>query len=107
MTNLGLKTLNVVPCYCHHNVMGGSEYHQRQYLPRYVAHQWLTHVLVETFLPTMLLYGMWLRYLSRYGHGIVADVLRVRARVSLKTRHIEALVHAKCVLVPDSSVGVL
>ncbi|GFV93962.1 SCAN box domain-containing protein [Trichonephila clavipes] len=47
MTNLGLKNLNVVPCYCHHNDLGGAEYHQ---------HHWLTHVLVETFPPTMLQY---------------------------------------------------
>ncbi|GFV99172.1 ATP-dependent DNA helicase [Trichonephila clavipes] len=58
MTNLGLKTLNVVPRYCHQNDVGGAEYHQRQHLPHHVAHQWLTRVLVETFLPTVLLYGM-------------------------------------------------
>ncbi|GFV92717.1 hypothetical protein TNCV_1375671 [Trichonephila clavipes] len=56
MTNLGLNILNVVPCYCHHNDVGGAEYHQRQNLPHHVAHQWVTRVLVETFLPTVLLY---------------------------------------------------
>ncbi|GFV32070.1 hypothetical protein TNCV_4942881 [Trichonephila clavipes] len=58
MTNLGLNSLNVVTCYCHHNVMGGAEYHQPQHLPYRIAHHWLTHALAETFLPTVLLYGM-------------------------------------------------
>ncbi|GFW66501.1 hypothetical protein TNCV_3310201 [Trichonephila clavipes] len=57
MTKLGLKTLNVVPCYCHHNDVGDTEYHQLQHLPHHVAHHWLTHVLAETFLSTVLLYG--------------------------------------------------
>ncbi|GFX30300.1 hypothetical protein TNCV_1964071 [Trichonephila clavipes] len=57
MTNLGQKTLNVVLCYCHHNNVEGAKYHQRQHLPHDVAHDWLTHVLVETFLPTVLLHG--------------------------------------------------
>ncbi|GFV58809.1 uncharacterized protein TNCV_3731451 [Trichonephila clavipes] len=56
MTNLGLNILNAVPCYCHHNDVGGAEYHQRQYLRHHLAHQWLTHVLVGTFLPTVLLH---------------------------------------------------
>ncbi|GFX45637.1 hypothetical protein TNCV_176301 [Trichonephila clavipes] len=53
MTNLGLKTLNVVPCYCHHNDVRGAEYHQSQHLPHPVVHHWLTHVLAEIFLPTV------------------------------------------------------
>ncbi|GFT91370.1 hypothetical protein TNCV_4285471 [Trichonephila clavipes] len=56
MTNLGLKTLSVVPCYCHQSDMGGAEYHQPQQLPHHVAHHWSTHVLTETFLPTVVLY---------------------------------------------------
>ncbi|GFW44624.1 hypothetical protein TNCV_4481691 [Trichonephila clavipes] len=59
MTNLGLNTLNVVPCYCHHNDVGGAEYHQRQHLPHHIGHHWLTHVVVETFLHTMLLYALY------------------------------------------------
>ncbi|GFY23767.1 retrovirus-related Pol polyprotein from transposon opus [Trichonephila clavipes] len=58
MTNLDLKILNVVPSYYHHNDVGVAEYHHRQHLPHLAAHKWLTHVLVETFLPTMLLYEM-------------------------------------------------
>ncbi|GFW51468.1 hypothetical protein TNCV_4211461 [Trichonephila clavipes] len=58
MRNLGLKTLNVAPCFCHHYDVEATEYHQRQYLPHRVAHHWLTYVLVETFLPIMLQYGM-------------------------------------------------
>ncbi|GFV47931.1 hypothetical protein TNCV_3044031 [Trichonephila clavipes] len=54
MTNLGLKTFNVTPCYCHHNDMGDAEYHQPQHLPHHVAFHWLTHVLAETFLSTVL-----------------------------------------------------
>ncbi|GFT67633.1 hypothetical protein TNCV_2361861 [Trichonephila clavipes] len=61
MTNLGLKILNVVPCYCHHNDVGGTEYHRRQHLPHHVAH----HVLVETFLLTVLLYGMVGHYIPK------------------------------------------
>ncbi|GFV94980.1 hypothetical protein TNCV_1029781 [Trichonephila clavipes] len=38
--------------------VGGAEYHHRQHLPHHVAHHWLTHVIVDTFLPTMLLDGM-------------------------------------------------
>ncbi|GFU81832.1 hypothetical protein TNCV_4524881 [Trichonephila clavipes] len=56
MTNLHLKTLSVVLYYCDHNNVGGAEYHQ--HLLHHVAHHWMTHVLVETFLPTVLLYGM-------------------------------------------------
>ncbi|GFT01076.1 hypothetical protein TNCV_4054681 [Trichonephila clavipes] len=55
MTNLGLNTLIVVPCYCHHNDMESTEYHQPQHLPHHVAHHWLTHVLAETILLTVLL----------------------------------------------------
>ncbi|GFW78757.1 EF-hand domain-containing protein 1 [Trichonephila clavipes] len=58
MTNLGLKTLNVVPCYCHHNDRRCAEYHQPQHLPHHVALHWLTHVLAEIFLPTVLHNGM-------------------------------------------------
>ncbi|GFX71287.1 hypothetical protein TNCV_3410571 [Trichonephila clavipes] len=55
---MGLKTLNAVPCYCHHNDVEDAEYHQCQHFPHHVANHWLTHVLVGTFLPTVLLHGI-------------------------------------------------
>ncbi|GFX96697.1 hypothetical protein TNCV_244841 [Trichonephila clavipes] len=60
MTKLSLKTLNVIPCYCHLNDVGAAEYHQRQYLPHHVAHHWLTRVLVEklSYPPCYCMYGL-------------------------------------------------
>ncbi|GFQ85638.1 hypothetical protein TNCT_409481 [Trichonephila clavata] len=63
MTNLGLKTLNVVPCYCHYtlatiwetlNTISLSICRTMCESGHLLAH-WLTHFLAETFLPTVLL----------------------------------------------------
>ncbi|PRD24476.1 UNVERIFIED_CONTAM: hypothetical protein NCL1_43631 [Trichonephila clavipes] len=82
MTNLGQKTLNVVPCYCHHNDEGGAEYHQPQHLPHHVAHHWLTHVLTETFLSTVLLYGM----VGHYSQGLPLTHCDIPSHFSLGER---------------------
>ncbi|GFT08544.1 hypothetical protein TNCV_4401251 [Trichonephila clavipes] len=80
---MGLKTLNAVPCYCHHNDVEDADYHQRQHFPHHVANHWLTHVLVGTFLPTVLLHAQQsMRARNYYAHSNIRDhwVLRCMNR---------------------------